>query len=553
MIVPTKESFASLSVAEQVIQLARVDAKIRQELILSSRSSLDLARMLSAEMLFYTVKEIGLADAVGLVALASPEQVRDMMDLDCWRKDRLDDRRVLMWLMLLDETGSGKLAQWALRADIELLVLLVKLHLEIVRKADVEEDPNFDQSLYFTFDDQYLLRFIGEAEPILHLLLERLRVLDYRVYTYILENSLVELESGLEEGALRWRNARLADRAYPDYEEARELFLPLAPDSVRLERFRRPVVRRLRFVDGEELIPSDHALMLLDASDSFFLRVLATLPSEDLESIGQELAALSNQVVIAEGYDPGELSEVRRSVELVHDSLNIGLAYFAEGDEARATDLLRETMLHPFFQIGLNLTLRLQQQAKQLDTDLRKGGILNWETVLDSPFRETCAGAQRRLPLFFRGLETPGEILYRRFHDLADIKRVEAILRQIPVWFIILRQWELLPEGNAPEGVTLAVLWNTAFARWVISQRVEVQPLDRQELDVLQKRLRGKKLEAKHSAFLTLASTQGNLTQEETEAIRTLAAFAREKLQEALAVDAATIDLKFVEGLLVVE
>src|SRR5262249_11056804 len=156
-----------------------------------------------------------------------PEQVRDMMDLDCWRKDRLDDRRTLMWLMLLDETGSGKLAQWALRADVELLVLLVKRHLEIIRKADVEEDPNFNQSLYFTFDDQYLLRFLGEPEPILHLLLERLRVLDYRVYTYILENSLVELESGLEEEAFRWRNARLADRAYPDYEEARSLFHPL--------------------------------------------------------------------------------------------------------------------------------------------------------------------------------------------------------------------------------------------------------------------------------------------------------------------------------------
>ncbi len=224
MQLPSKEVFSSLSLHDQVTRLSQVDAKTRQDLILSSRYSLDLVQSLSPETLFYTVKEIGLVDAVGLLALASPDQVRDMMDLDCWRKDHLDDRRALTWLMLLDESGSGKLAQWALRADVELLVLLVKHHFEIVRKADIEEDPDFNQSLYFTFDDQYLLRFVGDEEPILHLLLERIRVLDYRMYTYILENCLMELESSLEEGAFRWRTARLADRSYPDYEEAQNCF-----------------------------------------------------------------------------------------------------------------------------------------------------------------------------------------------------------------------------------------------------------------------------------------------------------------------------------------
>ena len=137
MTTPTKEQFSSLPVPQQDAQLARVDAKTRQELLLSSRHSLELVRALSPEMLFYTVKEIGLTDAVGLLALASPEQVRDMMDLDCWRKDQLDDRRVITWLMLLDEAGSGKLAEWLLHADIELLVLLVKRHFEVIRKADV--------------------------------------------------------------------------------------------------------------------------------------------------------------------------------------------------------------------------------------------------------------------------------------------------------------------------------------------------------------------------------------------------------------------------------
>ena len=151
-----------------------------------------------------------------------------MMDLDCWRKDRLDGQRLLSWLMFLDEAGSGKLAEWALQADVELLVWLVKRHCEVVRKADVEREPDFNPGRYFSFDDQYLLRFVGDEEPILGLLLERLRVLDYRFYTHILEQTLFELETQLEEEALRWRMARLADRGYPDFEQARET-LPYRP------------------------------------------------------------------------------------------------------------------------------------------------------------------------------------------------------------------------------------------------------------------------------------------------------------------------------------
>ncbi len=550
---PTKEIFSSLPVPEQIARLERADAKTRRALILSAHNSLELTRALSAETLFYTLKEIGLADSTDLLALASPLQVRDMLDLDCWRKDQLDDRKVLAWLMLLDEAGSGKLAEWFLHADIEVLGLLVKHHLEVVRKSDVEDDPDFNQSRYFTFDDQYLLRFVGEEEPVLSLLLERLRVLDYRTYQTILEASLFELASSLEEEAFRWRNARLAERGYPNYDEARELFHFVDPESLSLARYRRAASPHMRFAADEELIPSDHALMLLDVQDSFLIRVLATLPPDDLEPIGHELAILTNQAVIAEACDPGEVSEVRRCAELVHDYVSIGVASLAKSSEREAAQLLHEILLRPFFQVGLSLTLRLQQHGKQIDATLRQSGLERWEELLDAPFRETYTGVQRRSPLFFRGLETPGEVLYRRFQDLTEVRLVETVLTQIPAWFVVMQRWELLPEGRVPEGVTLDVLWNTAFARWVVEGKAEVQPLSRTELGMLQKQLRKTPVEEKSAEFLALAAAQLKLTREETEALHILAAHAREKLDEALAIEAATADLRFIGGLLMTE
>jgi Family of unknown function (DUF6178) len=379
-------------------------------------------------------------------------------------------------------------------------------------------------------------------------------VLDYRMYQTILEASLFELESNLEEEALRWRNARLADRGYPSYDEAWELFRLVPPESLALDRYRRTALSRVRFARDEDLIPSDHALMLLEVRDSFLIRVLATLPTEDLEPIGHELAILTNQVVIAEACDLSELSEVRRCAESVHDYVNIGVAHLAKSSEREAAQLLHEVALRPFFQVGVSLTLSLQQRAQQLDATLQQYGFQEWETYLDSPFRETCIGARRQRPLFFRGLETPGEILSRRFRDLAEVKKVEAVLSQIPVWFAAMQRWQLLPQGRAPHGVTLGVLWNTAFARWVVEDRVDIQPLSRDELSALQKQLHKTPIEEKSEQFLTLAVTQLKLIQDETEALRALAAHAREKLDEALAVvEAGSTDLRFIEGLLITE
>jgi hypothetical protein len=236
---------------------------------------------------------------------------------------------------------------------------------------------------------------------------------------------------------------------------------------------------------------------------------------------------------------------------LVHDYLNIGVAYLAKEQEQEAARLLHETMLQPFFQVGLSLTLALQQRARQLDTLLQQHDRQGWEEYLDSPFRETLTGLRHHLPLFFRGLDTPGEILYRRFRDVADVKQVDTILCQIPLWFAVMQRWALLPVRRASEGVTLEVLWNTAFVRWVMEDAVTVQPLNRAELNTLQKRLQKTSLEERRMQFLTLAATQLELTDEEAEALRTLAAHAQEKLDEALAVVAAAADVRFISGLLI--
>ena len=566
---PDLVGLPELSVAEQAAQLVQLDAKDRQEFLLSAKNGVAIVRALSSETVLYTLKEIGLHDAVGLLAMAAPEQVRDMLDLDCWRKDRLDDERLTNWLMLLDESGSSKLAEWILHADIELLVLLIQRHFEVVRKVDIEEEPDFDESKYFTLDDQYLLRFRGESEPILYLLLEQLRTLDYRRYLHALENSLFELESGLEEQAFRWRAARLEDRGYPQYEEAQALFRFLPPDSIPLPAYQRPSDTPHLAAGDDAITPPDHALALLAAPASFFSQVLASLPHQTIAQIGQELAYLTNSIVTAEARDTGEVGEIRRCVGMAHDYINIGLAYVAKEEETAACELLQTTQIRPFFQTGWSLLQRLQQQAGLMAAQLEESGLAEWESYLDLPFREMYAGIRRKEPLFFVGLKTPGEIVSRRFEQLSEIRQVESLLAQIPTWFRVFRRWAILPEEKAPEGVGLTALWNTAFARWVLGSSLQrqltIHPLNRAELQALRDQLPQATLEERWEAFQThFLSPQPPfirgarrsplaITPQELSALGPLVAYARDTIEEVLAIDIQTADLRFVEGLLVVE
>ena len=537
--------------ADLASHLAQLDAKTRYERILAAERGIGLVRALSSETLLYTMKEVGLNDALDLLGMASPQQVRAMLDLDCWRRDRLDDERLLNWLLLLDESGGSKLAEWFLQTDVELLVLLIRRHLEVVRKADVEDDPNFDQSPYFTFDDRYLLRFRGEPEPILHALLERIRALDYPAYQRALENSLFELESGLEEAAYRWRTARLADRGYPAHDEARTLFRFLPPDTVSFAAYQRRGAAVDVAAEDDPLPPPDHALALLGAPRSFLAQTLAALPGETAAEVGHELAYLTNAVVTVEARDTGEVDEIRRCARTAHDYVNIGLAFASREDGPAARNLLQTTRIHAFFRTGWSLVQRLHHVAGRLAEDLSSAVGADWDRYLDPPSREACTGLRSRLPLYYVGLDAPGEILSRRFATFAEVQRVATLLGDIPVWFHVLRQNGAFPEHEPPEGVTLGVLWNTGFAHWVLEGEASIRPLRRSELQALHDRLADATPDERWPAFLDHAVRQAGLDAEQRPALDRFAAFARDKLEEALAVDVETADLRFLDGILV--
>ena len=84
-----EERIEALSLAEQVELALRLPAQERMELLLRAPMPMRLVRSLPDGDLYLTVREIGPEDSLGLLKLASAEQIHHVIDLESWRKGSL--------------------------------------------------------------------------------------------------------------------------------------------------------------------------------------------------------------------------------------------------------------------------------------------------------------------------------------------------------------------------------------------------------------------------------------------------------------------------------
>src|SRR3989440_3518071 len=227
----SSDAFNGLPFREQLDALYGISARDRRDLILAAPNAQRLVRSFAAESLFHTLKEVGLEDGVELLALASGEQLCALVDLDCWKKDRLEIRTLLDWLEVIVEAGGRAVGELLNSIDRDLLVLLLKRFVRVHRRDDPEEpEDDVEGPEIFELDEHYQIIFHrwDARSPLVRSLIEALYERDYSYFVTVMEETWWGVESDLEEGAFRLRSARLQDRGFPDYYDAQQIYRPLA-------------------------------------------------------------------------------------------------------------------------------------------------------------------------------------------------------------------------------------------------------------------------------------------------------------------------------------
>ncbi|HEY6105531.1 MAG TPA: DUF6178 family protein [Anaeromyxobacteraceae bacterium] len=464
-------------------ELAGARGRKRLDVVLGAPDPGALVRALPADELHFLIRDVGLADAAELVRLASPEQFRTFLDLDAWRGSTPDPARALPWLRAARSgalRSDAALAHWKdqVRAlDPELVSLVL---LDALRIHSLEEDPDPElRSDHFlrTPEGRYVVEFRVEGVDYLAVraLVDDLYAEDPFLATRRLESVRWEIRSELEESALRWRNARLADLGYPDLQEALSWFArpPAAPAAEPGLPERPPGFFLAEFRRGA----------LLD-------RAAARLDPEAAERVERQLAAAANAVLVADAVDPGDLAAVRRAVESARAMLELGLEAAAGSDQARAAEALAATPLKRLFQQGFGRVLELRWRAERL---LGPGGAGTREApLLDAPLGEALAALARRRPLYFPGLEAPREEwgtaaaaahVPRAFLASSELGRAAAALDLADSLLALGRALGLVPApaGVAP-GPRLSALYLTALANERLGRPFAPEPLPAADL-----------------------------------------------------------------------
>jgi hypothetical protein len=112
----------------------------------------DLAKIvphLEPQLVHRVIEACGLEDCAELVALATPEQISRVLDLDLWRgapgaDEQLDAARFGTWLEVLMEAGAAVAAEKIMGLDIELVTAGLARHVAVFSSAAVSSYTMLD-------------------------------------------------------------------------------------------------------------------------------------------------------------------------------------------------------------------------------------------------------------------------------------------------------------------------------------------------------------------------------------------------------------------------
>jgi hypothetical protein len=483
-----QEEFLNLPFQEKLEFLYGLPARQKRDLILSSPDAERLVRSFTPETLFYTLKEIGVADAGDLLSLAIPEQIRWLFDLDCWHKDQPDLERMREWIEAISEGGRKRLADGLMGIDLELVSILLRQHIRVHRLDAPQDLPDAPSDRFVQFDEHYLIESIRHDAIHQYLLefLEEAFERDYNYFAALMEEIYWGVQAELEEQAYQFRSARLADHGFPDYYDAQALFSYLSPDNF-LE-LRSQYVPPLRDAfDGNGSVPPEMAPVSAEAENSLFNTALtAGFAAQGRRQLRSEMAMVSNQVLVARAVDFGDPDAVRVAVEMTHNYMNLGLENLAGGELASAIEHLRATHLQLLFRLGVSLTIDLRKRAEALVSKLGLSSQRAREIpYLDSPYREALAGFLLRQPQFYGGLDGSGSAVMRDFRSMRDLHLGYAILDQldaVPDLFKALVGLDiasaLFRANIAGHEIRLSQILLTMLARQSLDGRLVIEPIE---------------------------------------------------------------------------
>lgn len=361
----------------------------RGERLLAAADLADEVAALEPLEAYYIVKEIGLKQALPILLHLSQEQLEACIDLDCWKRHDFAVDSFDEWLTAFALAGPESLAEAFFSLDF-VVQLLFLAQTVTVYDPETDQIPQADQedgpTRAMTPDGFYLLELKTEMVLKIHpfTVLDALYQYDPTATHQLLSQVRVDLQTQIEEEALRFRNSRMQDIGFVTPDEAAVLFS--RPD------IRQPLSRPQKPMDSPlTRVPSVYAGPLIETT--LLQQALSRITDQKfLSRLEQEIVWAINSAIIAYGEKTQDIQQITDIAERVRDTISLGLESLLAKQEptclqddalaaAKAAELLNIWCITDLFRHGFAATLGLQEEARQALLEPRFNA---WYTLSDT-------------------------------------------------------------------------------------------------------------------------------------------------------------------------
>jgi hypothetical protein len=461
--------------------------------ILNSNQSTALVHSFSEEDFYFLIHNIGIEDSHPLLYLASDKQWEYIIDLEGWKKDRIEFVPMTRWFDLLFKVDPNRFIKWSLDQKIDFMEFYLSKNIEVkVREHD--QDPSELGDAFITLDDMFYVRFLDEPAAVESdgdesyetdkkirdaFLLKYLKTLadnDHIAYQKLLLASSGIIPAESEEEAYRLRNVRLAEKGFMPHEEAIGIYQPM-----KVRDFKRQDNKFIAQDPDRKLffpVPLYHTGVIEE--ENHFTVALKNIKADNvLEQIQTEFAGLCNRIISADQKTIREKDELKRMVKKACGYLNIGLEKLTENDDkdnmGHFTALIQNYPLSSIFRLGFGLALEMKWQAEKW---LKKSWFNSKGLLLGfwgEEWMGVLGGLLIKKPLFYDNYKT-GE-LYREFISIDDIKKTENILNEIIAFDELFSLISIEPDPAAKGYLTYKNFILTLWARHTLGLSEKLIPL----------------------------------------------------------------------------
>ena len=397
--------------------------------IQESENPRQMVHNLSGEDFFWLVKKAEEDNYLPLLELASEEQWQYLLDLEIWRKDRLDLTRASHWLKELDLADPKRLVRWLFSEGKNLFCyyLFKGIQLRIKEEDEVFEVPDG----FFTLDGIFFIKALdNDHKETIESMLRILAGEELALYQNLLIGLSGILPDEMEEEMYRLRNVRLAEHGFLPFEDALSIYAPLALESLKVEY---PAKTPDIFFD-EETNTQSPVLPFFYARGHNLLTEAISRIRDPLLSVELTKSCLKriNQILSADGLMVEEASDLIRTCRKAAGYLNLGLEKACGSDIAAVEQVIRKNFLLPVFRVGFGLALGLKWEAERWIKNSwfsRQGFDFSF---WGDNWGATLAGLVEKKPRFYVGLNKDSDV-YKEFENLSELEDCRSLVSRLAV------------------------------------------------------------------------------------------------------------------------